>query len=227
LDRTGADVFERVDVGSPIRIDNVEGPDVRVHRGHPGGWSQKRFKQTAENAWENNAREVVEWTIATNPEIELFLVAGDTRAVGFFLEHLPQHIERIVIDGSRHADHDAFLDAADVALRNRAAEDVVEQLDRWRAAAGEGSGLTGRAAVLTALLQARVETLLVIDDTDESERHTVAFDFESNQVGESERSVRAPVTDGAVALAAATGAEVVVVPTVPDLEGGVGAVLRF
>jgi hypothetical protein len=52
LDRTGADVWHRDGVGDPIDTKVVSGQEHHVHRGHPGGWSQRRFQQIAENAWE-------------------------------------------------------------------------------------------------------------------------------------------------------------------------------
>lgn len=219
LDRTGADVFHRDGVGKPIDTAEVEGDDVRVHRGHPGGWSQRRFQQTAENAWENNAKDVVDAIVDEYGRDLHLVVAGDERAVGFFVEHLPTSMTRETVGGSRHADHAAFLDEVDNALRSRAANRVVVLLDRFRTANANGLGAVGHA-VLDHLVAGRVEHLLVVNDA-LNEHPTTA----SMMLGD--RSVDAPITDGAVALARTTGADITVVPAVPDLDDGLGAILRF
>lgn len=230
IDRTGADVLLRDGVGDALESFEVEGPDVRVHRSQPGGWSQKRFQQTAENAWENNARTVVEEVVDEHRDVDLLVCGGDVRAVGFFVEHLPEHIEVHQVDGSRQADHDAFLDEVDVALRTRAAAGIVQLIDDWQSAAGSGSGSTG-LDVLDHLTQGRVEHLLVVNDARDSDRVTSVFDFDQPahvpDGGDSGTHKVAPVTDAAVALAVATGAAVTVVPDHGAIDSGLAAILRF
>ena len=226
LDRTGADVMVRTGVADPIDAVEIDGPDVRVHRSHPGGWSQKRFQQTAENAWENNAKEVVDQIVADHPDIDIVICGGDERAVTFFVDHLPARFEIHRVDGSRHADPDAFLDGADVALRDREATAKVELLDSWRSARAEDRADSG-SIVLDLLTQGRVDHLLVVDDTDSTERTSSTFDFTvPAHMTDGSDLVAAPITDGAVALAVATGADVTVVPHHPDLADGLGAFLR-
>ena len=58
-DRAGADLTA-FDGGDVVATQTVDGETVHIHRGHPGGWSQRRFQQHAENTWENNARDVSE-----------------------------------------------------------------------------------------------------------------------------------------------------------------------
>lgn len=224
LDRTGADVLLRDGVGDPLDEFDVDGPDVRVHRSAPGGWSQKRFQQTAENAWENNAREVVDQITAEHPDIDLIIGGGDVRALGFFVESLPSRCTVVTVDGSRHADQDAFLDEADVVLRDRAAERVVNAVDEWRTASANGSGTVG-ADVVDHLTQGRVDTLLVVNDTFDVDRPMSTLDFGSGM--QSRDAIEAPMTDAAVALAHTTGASVLVVPNLPDLDKGLAATLRF
>ncbi len=230
LDRTGADVYRRDGVGAPIDALQVDGDDVRVHRGHPGGWSQRRFQQTAENAWENNAVDVIEAILSEFGRDLPMIVAGDERAVGFFRAHLPSSIDAVIIDGSRHADHDAFLDGADVAMRTRAAERIVADIERLRDHLGAGSGATG-VEVLEMLSRGQVEHLLVGNDALDDERPTARFDFSvpmHRLDADHESATLAPITDGAVALAVQTGATVTVVPAhVAGLDDGLGAILRF
>ena len=228
LDRSGADVMERDGVGAALGQLEIEGSGVRLHRSSPGGWSQKRFQQTAENNWENNAREVVEQIVEAYPDTDLLICGGDVRAVGFFKDHLPARIECHEVDGSRHADADAFLDEADVTLRTLAASHLVELLERWQTATAAGNGSTGLEAV-DHLAQGRVEHLLVVDDSDDENRPTSWFGFDdhTHRSEASEGLVEAPITDAAVALARATGAEVTVIPNHPKVDRGVAAVLRY
>lgn len=230
LDRTGADVYRRSGVGAPLDTMEIEGDDVRVHRGHPGGWSQRRFQQIAENAWESNAKDVVSAVTDEYGTDLPMIVAGDERAVGFFTEHLPAAVTVVEVEGSRHADHDAFLDAADEAMRTRAARRIVERLDQFRSSVGADRGATG-LEVLELLSRGQVDHLLVGNDSFSGERPTARFDFSVPMYrldDDHGPSTIAPVTDGAVALARATGAGVTVVPaSLPDIEQGLGAILRF
>lgn len=228
LDRTGADVLLRHGVSDPIDRSEIDGPDVRVHRSHPGGWSQKRFQQTAENAWENNAREIVDAMAEEHPDVDLVVCGGDVRAVGFFTEHLPARYAREVVDASRHADEGAFLDAVDAVLRDRSATAIVELLERWRQARADGSGSSG-LDVLADLVAGRVDHLLVVDDTTDPSRPQEPFAFEDPilHAPPARSTTVAPVTDAAVAIAIATGAGVTVVPSTGDVDDGLAAIRRF
>lgn len=228
VDRTGADLMLRHGVSDPLDSFEVEGSSVRVHRSHPGGWSQKRFQQTAENAWEDNAREIVDAVVGEHPDVDLIVCGGDVRAVGFFTEHLPEHYELHVVEGSRHADEDAFLDEADVALRARSADATVELIVRWRQAEADDLGSTGTEA-LADLAAGRVEHLLVVDDTTDADRRTASFSFDDPILHAPTEgpTTEAPITDVAVAMAVATGADVTVVPATADLGDGIAALRRF
>ena len=224
IDRTGADVLLRSGVGPAEDGEIIAGSDERVHRSHAGGWSQRRFQQIAENAWERNASEVADQIASDHPEVDLIICAGDERAVGFFTAALPARFEVHTLEGSRHSEPSGFLDAADVVLRSRQASALVDHLDHWRSMESSGRAATGRS-VLDLLAQGRVEHLLVVDDTEETQRRRAGFDFEA--IAHVEGGGDVPITDAAVALAVATGADVSVVPSSPDLEDGLAAILRF
>ncbi len=218
LDRTGADLWIRDGLGDPLFEDSVEGQSIHVHRGKPGGWSQRRFQQRAENTWESNAKLVVEELLADLPDgTDLIVAGGDVRAVGFFAEHLPERLELETVDGSRAADHDAFLDAADLAVRSVAAARLADRIGEVRDMIGEGRGMAG-ADVLDLLTQGRVKRLYVADDTFADDRPSAPFDFSVPihcPPGYEGDCVAVPVTEGAVALAVATGAEVTLLPSAP------------
>jgi Bacterial archaeo-eukaryotic release factor family 2 len=58
-DRLGAELLAVVPTG-PDREVRVEGEELHVTRSAPGGWSQRRFQQRAENRWQQNAGAVAE-----------------------------------------------------------------------------------------------------------------------------------------------------------------------
>ena len=97
-DRAGADLTA-FDGGNVLATETVEGATVHIHRGHPGGWSQHRFQQRAENTWEDNARQVADaiTTLANKVDAQLIAVAGDIRAQTFILESLPADIADITV----------------------------------------------------------------------------------------------------------------------------------
>ncbi|HVM11993.1 MAG TPA: Vms1/Ankzf1 family peptidyl-tRNA hydrolase, partial [Actinomycetota bacterium] len=106
-DRTGADIFG-FRYGRPDIHREAEGDDLHVARSSPGGWSQRRFQERAENAWEENAEvaaaEVVRVAHAVDPR--LIVVAGDVRAVNLLREALPPELATLIqeVGGGRAAD---------------------------------------------------------------------------------------------------------------------------
>jgi hypothetical protein len=58
-DRLGAELLAVVPTG-PDREVRVERQELHVTRSAPGGWSQRRFQQQAENRWQQNAGAVAE-----------------------------------------------------------------------------------------------------------------------------------------------------------------------
>lgn len=212
IDREGADLWFRDDLGAPVSTASVSGDTEHIHRGHAGGWSQRRFQQRAENTWEQNAKLVVDAVDDESADIEFVIVGGDERAVGFFTEHIPSHRgEVIVVDGSRAAGPEAFLDNADIAVRSVAADRLTAAIERFRDALGQGRAVAGEEA-LVQLGHGLVDHLYVADDTQADDRWHHWFDFSIPLISEEETGTHAPATDSAVALAVATGAEVTVVP---------------
>src|SRR4051794_15580584 len=106
-DRRGADllVFAHDDT---VQVNEVGDSDDPITKSAPGGWSQRRFQQRAENTWEENAREVAaELTrLVDEAHARLVAVAGDVRAVQLLRDHLDHRIDELVheIGGGRSAD---------------------------------------------------------------------------------------------------------------------------
>lgn len=234
VDRTGAEIWTRSGLADPLDAATVEGDEVHVHRGHPGGWSQRRFQQRAENTWQANAKLVADEVASEGHDgSQLIVVGGDVRAVGFLVEYLPTTSDIIEVDGSRSADHDRFLDAVDRAVRTVAAERLRARIRALTDAIGEGRGAEG-PEVLELASQGRVDTLYVVDDSFAPDRPTGRFDFSVPMSVASDidwtvsDAVEAPVTEGAIALAVGTGASVVVLPGagLPGVPSPLGAILR-
>lgn len=217
VDRTGAHIYERSGVADPVAVDVVEGEELHVQRSQPGGWSQKRFQTRAENTWEQNAKQTVEDILTDRADVDLIIVGGDVRAVGFFTEHVPNGPTVVEVEGSRSADHDVFLDNADRVLRTRAAERQVEALDRAKQAVATGNGAEGDAA-LHLITQGRAGEVIIGNDHRDQHRATAEFDLTvpayvgGSKAWETEHPVIVPVADATLLMAHRLGTEVVVVP---------------
>lgn len=245
IDRVGADMAGSAITGAATLVaDTVEvqmdGETDDIARSAPGGWSQRRFQQRAENTWEDNARavagEVAE--LASTVDARFVAVAGDVRATAFLVEHLPEAVaDRVVlVEGSRH-DHDAVADQVERIVADHVARRSVAVLEDLGAHVAAGRGTTDRAAVLEGLRRHRVATLVVATGAaaDHTERTAHLSPFDRSQVAldaadlvdAGAGAVRADLDDAAVAAALVSGADVVVVPAATRLLDGLGAIFRF
>jgi hypothetical protein len=235
LDREGADVWVRSGLGPADEHATVAGDTEHIHRGHPGGWSQRRFQQRAEGTWDANARLVVD---EVRGQVDLdrvdhLVVAGDERAVGFFVAALPAGARQrmVEVDGSRHADHDLFLDAVDTAIRSAAKQAEVGEIRQLRDELAADTAVEG-IEVLSLLSQGRVEVLFVADDTDDDDRLQVPFSTDPLLAGpmaeEAGPAGHGPASDLAVLIAHSMGSEIHVLPSrgARNPHQGLGARLR-
>ena len=209
-DRAGADIHA-FDRGHVMGTGRVDGETLHIHRGHPGGWAQRRFQHRAENTWERNADDIASAVADTDQRVgaEMVFVAGDVRAQTLVIDSLPERVrthtvkieagspEGIADEVARHlADH--------VARRTR---DLAEQV---KSRLGSGSASTDTAEITEALTAGRVEHLLVHDDGSDG-----------------------PMTDGtrvvdaAVIAALCSDADITVVPGLAILDGPIAALLRW
>lgn len=238
-DRTGADVIaispHRQNAGTTIT-----GDDEYIQRSAPGGWSQRRYQQRAENLWENNAREVAVEVdqLAAAFNAQTIIVAGDVRAIGFLRQHLPARASDLVreIDGAR-ADWSFDQIAEDTVshMDTLAAEQLERERTTFAAALETGKAAEGSDAVFQALRRARVETLYVVDDTNgprptgwtsSDPAHSYALP-EPPDLGTGVSFHQAPLHDIAARAAVLTGARLVVLPPGHEAPAeGLGAVLR-
>jgi len=217
-DRTGADITA-FDGGEVIGREVVSGDTEHIHRGHPGGWSQRRFQQRAENTWERNAGEVADEVASMSQRIapRLVAVAGEVRARSLVLDSLPASLDADVV-GLEAGDDAGIADELVRLLDDHVATGLRRWSERLSEALADGGAVATTDEVLGALEAGRVATLLVHDDRGASvvTQHTVAG---------VPAGVR--VADLAIVLALRSGAEVVAVPRFASLDGPVAALLRW
>jgi hypothetical protein len=215
-DRAGADLVA-FDRGGMASIDQVEGDTLHIHRGHPGGWSQRRFQQRAENTWERNADDVATAVAAMAREVdaELVAVAGDVRAQTLVLESLPHDVAQTAVK-IEAGSADGIAEDVLRLVSNIVARHIRDLVDQFRSALAAGNGTDGIDDTLAALREGRVGTLLVHDDGDDGPT-----------TEQDEIPAGARVVDAAVALALRTDAQIVVVPRLAAMPGPIAALLRW
>jgi peptide subunit release factor 1 (eRF1) len=234
-DRAGADLVGIGSTGEEVEV-GIEGDRPHLHRGHPGGWSQRRFQQRAENRWESNAGEVADAVadLARRLDARLVTVAGDVRAVGFLLEQLPTD----VADISRKLDGQSLDLIAEETVRAVAdvvARDTRALLERFNEASGRRHAASGPSATLEALSAGRAEVLLVHDDPSDDRRARfqrsgvwcAPSDADSSAPGPSDEILEGRLIDVAIRAALLGDAEVRFVPEHSRPEANIGALLRW
>ncbi|MDP9419779.1 MAG: hypothetical protein M3P53_06485 [Actinomycetota bacterium] len=243
-DRSGADLAA-FGPEQPELTRSVDGDLQHGRKVQPGGWSQRRYQERAENVWEHNAKEVAEAVVrlANQVDARLVALAGDVRAVTLLQEILPDHlaVPVQVLDGSRAVDGREGIDAEqlDAALAAVSAGEAAALLDKLAEERGQGDrAAVGAEPVAKALAMAQVEVLLVYDPADDrpDDERRAWFGDEASLVATSPDSLRqlgvddprsARLVDVFVRAALGTGAGVEVVPDESQLSDGVGALLRW
>lgn len=206
-DKAGASLTA-FDGGHVLATELVEGETEFIHRGHAGGWSQRRFQQRAENTWEENSDDIAGTAAAMAAEVDarLIVVDGPPRARSMVSHALAERVHRdVTVTAIDEGNIDGIADAVTRLTASIAAADakaVIEAAAQSMATADEFDG-----DVLAALRAGRVETLLVHDDGDTTTN---------------DRRV-----DRCIMAALASGAGIHVVPNVPALHDGVAAILRW
>jgi len=217
-DRAGADIHV-FDGGRVLGAQQVEGDTEFIHRGHPGGWSQRRFQQRAENTWERNADDVASKIVdmAQRHHSELIFVAGDVRARHLVVESLPER-ERNITTLIEAGSPDGVAAEVVRMLSDHWARCVRDLVERVKLREGTGTASTDVGDVLAGLDEGRVEHLLVHDDgTDDA---VTSVSYGGVPAG-------ARVADVAIAAALRSDAAVTVVPRVAVLDGLIAALYRW
>jgi release factor family 2 len=240
IDRGGADLYA-VRVEGPELHREVD-PDVDpMARSKPGGWSQRRYQNRAENSWEQGAGDVAKELLAFVERVDpaVIIVAGDVRAVQFLRDALPPDVnDRVrVVEGERPRGGGAGGipdDVADVIRgeRDRRFDEIVAKFDEE--IGQDDLAVAGAEDTVAALARAQVEVLLVRDDADDEAEAWIGRDptaialaredLEALGVDEP-RNVR--LLDALVRAALGTSASVRVLPVGRGPRDGVAALLRW
>jgi peptide subunit release factor 1 (eRF1) len=224
-----------------VSVGEDSGEDPVLRKSNPGGWSQRRYQNRAENQWEQNAKEVADHVAALADETgaRLIVVAGDVRALQLLTEHLPERTAELLreVNGSR-GPGSGLDDIAEDVVKLAAtvvAEDTVEILRQFKQERGQGDlAVEGTKATIEALAAARVDTLLIHDDPDDD--RTAWFGPEPGMVGQSKETVtglgatgpqQGRLVDVAIRAAFTGAAAVRIVPSAGSVKEGIGAILRF
>lgn len=240
-DREGADISAVHWSGAEAEIE--AGAVERVGRKvHPGGWSQRRYQERAENSWETNARDVADQVVRLVRRVDarLVVLAGDVRATQLVLDDLPDDVRSLVAaaDGTRAEDGTPPSDPAELQrlLAEVAARETVSLVEKLAEEIGQKDrGRGGVKATIDALLLGQVQVLLVRDDPDDD--RTLWFGDEPMVVGAGAGDLeglthgirKGRLVDVLIRSALAGGAGVRMVDAgagarVPE---GVGAILRW
>lgn len=176
-DRRGADITVVGRHSRPVERSVDGDDDLPLRKVAPGGWSQRRYQQRAENTWETHARQIAEQVQRASDEVdaEVIVVAGDVRAVELLKKHLPERLVRRVreISGGRAPDgsEHQIEEAAHRWVATAAARSTVALLERFREERGQGDqAADGVAATFQALNLGQVEVLLAHDDWHDDRR---------------------------------------------------------
>jgi len=240
-DRQGAEIH--VITGHQVEeTTQVEGDDERpIMKVQPGGWSQQRFQNRAENTWEANAKSVVDELskIVSAEDIEFVVIAGDVRSIQFIKDNIPQEIEATSFELSTEPHQlDDIQEELDKAAAAWVGQSVEQTLEKFQEERGQNDlAVEGVAATFEALRKAQVESLLIspgrVDDTayfSKADLTQASIDRSTLESLGFEDIEQADAADVLVRATFGTGARVVVVPDVGDEHGpreGVGALLRY
>ena len=248
LDRTGAElVVKPAGAARPVRAE-VVGPDDVIERNAPGGWSQPRYQNRAEDSWQHNAGQAAHAVAdaLAAAQADLLIVGGDVRAEQYFLDQLPARVHSEVtiktIPGGRSADgsQDHREHDVDAAVQEYVDEESLRTLTRVQDRSGPGGlGVQGPAATIHALARAQVEVLLLApaEPGRESEPSTAWFGPQPTDISEHRTGVlvpdgrpsRGPLDEVLARSAVLTDADIRILPQ--GLDGapprGVGALCRF
>lgn len=220
--RDGAELsLERLGRTDPEKVQHIEGEEHPITKVSPGGWSQARFQRSVEEVWQHNQSEVGEAVdrLVRAHRPEHIFVTGDAHVRGLLLENIGADALALVVEVDADtradgADDTALVEAIDEttalahggrvsAVRDRAAERDAE------------NGASGVNAVVGALQQAQVDTLL-LDERMTDDRQTLLALPEAPWVaiGEADAfdagpGVPMPAVEALVRAALLTDAEVV------------------
>jgi hypothetical protein len=239
-DRAGGEIMA-VRAADVIAKERIEGIGWPVHKAKIGGWSQARYQRSAEEAWEENAKQLAAAVTAEarRAGTDLIVIGGDVRARMLLLEHLgkPLRDGTVVVDREVPVDSDLMAEAAEQAARARTEQEARRRLESFRNQLPHGTATEGLAETMAALGDGLASDVLVADDPTSTATAWIGpepADLATSEAALRERGIAQITTDRAdaaiVRAVACTGAELWFVPeeeNEPPPRAGVGALLRY
>ncbi|WP_458112296.1 hypothetical protein M1D88_18960 [Arthrobacter sp. R1-13] len=198
VDRSGADIklayARRAITGGSESSHSVQGSTENLKKVPGGGWSQGQFQHRTEEIWRKNAEDVAaeinRLVQAERPAI--VAIGGDIRARDLVLHQLSENARAIATTVDSHTRaggaHPEVMDAAVEKLlaENQAYSQrrLLEQLEEEKGHSN-GKAATGIGAVVHALQQAQVQTLVLSTElTSDPGGGNTATDPDSNPARE-------------------------------------------
>jgi peptide subunit release factor 1 (eRF1) len=224
------------------KLDDDQVKNKTMHRVKVGGWSQARYQRRVENAQAQHAKEVAEHLveIVREDRISQIVIAGDSETVPVLMEHLPQEIRKMVVEGPKIANHaseqeifSATIDTINEESARTETEKVNRLLEAYRA---RGLAVVGPEATLEALANGQVDELLLSKLLERTNEEPVLIDPviapeipDASGGTESDQPREASLPDLLVTKATQTSAAITFIEDSTLLEsvGGVGAILRW
>ncbi|MGW7431622.1 baeRF2 domain-containing protein [Streptomyces sp. NPDC054861] len=256
IDRTGADL-ERCDALHREALGEAHGKEDqgRGHRGVPADRHEWHYRNKVENAWDETA-DVIAAELArrwTGGEADLVVLTGDPRERRAVHQRLPEPLRAVAVEVAGSRAQGAARGPVDEEIarvrRQFARERLEGALERFRQGRGRpgehrastvdtgpGEAAEGMPAVVDAVRNHQVATLLLAPDASDARREVwigPGVDDVAVQRGEAlamgvAKPERARADDALLRSAAAAGGEVLLVPEdMPGPAGGLGAVLRY
>ncbi|MCU1419376.1 Vms1/Ankzf1 family peptidyl-tRNA hydrolase [Mycetocola sp.] len=222
-----------------LRHEDVQGRTDSLNKVQAGGWSHSRYQHHSEEIWKQNQNQLAEAVDALVRELRprLLVLAGDIRAVQLLSEELTPASREIMSTVPTHvraagSSRDALDEHVATRLDELRATDETTAIDRLSAGDFE-NGAVGLGAVLHALQQGQVETML-LDLDSIGDRTLFALAAEPWVASAPEEALGVPVLDSVpaalalarAALVAGSGLMFVDPGRLPQ-RAGVAAVLRW
>lgn len=235
VDRVGADL--KLFAGhapTPAKEVTVDGTTENIQKVNQGGVAQQEYEARTGQQWRDNAHLVAEAvrSLCREAAPRVVLLAGDVRArtlVAGDLHGIHPDVVQLESGGRAAGTSQEALDEEVqrilAAYEAHDERDVAQTLDRGRAT-GEGVA-TGLDEVITAFTRAEVDRLVL--DLQAMHERTVRPSNHPGLTlpGAASTASELPADQVLIAAAAATGAEVVVMPSELTHGGGVSATLRY
>lgn len=181
--RDGADIrLETSGRGGSERETEIEGDTDEISKVRTGGLGDAKYQNYVENVWKQNQKDVASALRALIREERPSFVAvsGDVRARQLLAEELTGDERALLVEVDAHtradgADRAALDETISREIEERRRREIADVRDR--AATDDGSGgAEGFPAVIEALQQARVDTLVLDARLLDDERSLIALD---------------------------------------------------